>query len=437
MNQIISTIPRLYSGIAQWAGCMVYLLAYYRRMRGSVMRFALISAAALVALCLEMVCTEGLQDALWVVAMVSAVGLMYLFFLTASNLSPLSAAYCCVRAFVLSELAASVEWQLFFYYRGGEVNQSGPLRFGFMVAVFAVVFAIGFLLERSVTREGTGAEVKLNEFLAVLFIGVAVFFISNLSFVSSATPFSASEAMDIYNVRTFVDLGGMAVLFAYHMLHRELHARYEAQTIQSVLETHYDQFKMNRESIEIINRKYHDLKHQLAAIRADTDAERRHAWLDEIESEIADYEAQNKTGNPVLDTVLTGKSLYCQKHHITLTSVVDGTLVNFMDAMDICTIFGNALDNAIEAVREIEDFDKRLIHLTVSAQRGFVLIHAENYYEGELKFADGAPVSTKGDLQFHGFGFKRILYTAERYGGTVTATAEENWFDLRVLLPQS
>ena len=78
-----------------------------------------------------------------------------------------------------------------------------------------------------------------------------------------------------------------------------------------------------------------------------------------MEADIKKYESQNKTGNKVLDTVLTTKSLYCAKHNITFTCVADGTLLDFMDVMDICSIFGNALDNAIECELKIPDKEKR------------------------------------------------------------------------------
>lgn len=51
--------------------------------------------------------------------------------------------------------------------------------------------------------------------------------------------------------------------------------------------------------------------------------------------------------------------------------VADGTLLDFMDIMDICSIFGNALDNAIECELKIADKEKRLIHVTVSQQKNF------------------------------------------------------------------
>ena len=154
-----------------------------------------------------------------------------------------------------------------------------------------------------------------------------------------------------------------------------------------------------------------------------------------MEENIKAYEAQNKTGNPVLDTVLTSKSLYCQKHGINLTCVADGTKLGFMDVRDICTIFGNAMDNAIECELRIPDKTKRLIHVTVAVQRGFLLLRFENYYEGHLEFEEGLPVTTKQEKNYHGFGIKSIRYTAQKYNGSVKINTDDNWFEMKVLIP--
>ena len=68
---------------------------------------------------------------------------------------------------------------------------------------------------------------------------------------------------------------------------------------------------------------------QIAAIRAERDKVKQDAALAEMESDIHRYEAENKTGNPVLDTLLTAKSMYCQQHGINLTCVADGTPAGF------------------------------------------------------------------------------------------------------------
>ena len=191
----------------------------------------------------------------------------------------------------------------------------------------------------------------------------------------------------------------------------------------------------SRESIELINYKYHDLKHQIEMLRKEQDPEKRTAFLNQMEDEIKQYELQNKTGNNVLDTVLTGKSMYCDKHGITLTSVVDGSLLDFMETMDICSIFGNALDNAIESVLAIPEKEKRLIHVTVTKQKSFILIRVENYFEGNLEYSNGELESTKKEKTFHGYGIKSIRYTANKDDGAVDIDTENQWFNLRILIP--
>ena len=117
--------------------------------------------------------------------------------------------------------------------------------------------------------------------------------------------------------------------------------------------------------------------------------------------------------------------------------MADGALLNFMDVMDLSAVFGNALDNAIECEERIAEPEKRLIHVSVSAQRGFVLIRFENYCEDAPSFSEGLPVTTKEDRNYHGYGLKSIRYVAKKYGGTVTVRMEKQWFVLQLLFPRS
>ena len=278
-------------------------------------------------------------------------------------------------------------------------------------------------------------NISPKELFSALVIAIAVFAVSNLSFLTINTPFSGTYSFEIGNIRTLVDLGGIAILYAHLIQCSELRVRKELEAVQSVLQNQYVQYKQSRESIELINYKYHDLKHQIAVLRSEEDPKKREEFLNRMENEIKQYEAQNKTGNKVLDTVLTTKSLYCTKHGITFTCVADGTLLEFMDVMDICSIFGNALDNAIECELKIPEKEKRLIHVTVSKQKNFLILRFENYYEEELKYKEGSLVTTKKEKEYHGYGLKSIRYTVNKYDGAVTIDANDNWFELKILIP--
>ena len=224
-------------------------------------------------------------------------------------------------------------------------------------------------------------------------------------------------------------------MYAYHVQRMDLRVRHELASVQSILNNQYIQYQQSQEAMDIINYKYHDLKHHIIALRAEDNDEKRAAYLDRMEEEIKTYEAQNKTGNKVLDTLLTSKNMFCMKQQISMTSVVDGTLFDFMDVMDICSIFGNALDNAIECEKQIADPEKRLIHVSAFAQKNFLIIRFENYCEKELQFNMELPVTTKDDGHFHGYGLKSLRYTVRKYGGEVDIDVQDNWFVLKILIP--
>ena len=158
-------------------------------------------------------------------------------------------------------------------------------------------------------------------------------------------------------------------------------------------------------------------------------------YLDEIERSIQIYDSTIETGNEVLDTVLTEKSLYCEQHQITMTCVADGSKLGFLDGVDVYAIFGNALDNAIESVSALDDPEKRAIAVSVWTKSGLLLIQVENYFEGQLHFENGLPLTTKADKSSHGFGIRSIGYTVKKYGGHLTISAEDHLFLLSISIP--
>ena len=205
--------------------------------------------------------------------------------------------------------------------------------------------------------------------------------------------------------------------------------------MDNVLHRQYEQYKRSKEGIELINSRYHELKVQIADIRAQRDRAKQDAALAKMENSILQYEAENKTGNPVLDILLTAKSMECQEKQIRMTSVADGHLLDHLSTREICTLVGTALDNAIESVEKLPDSEQRLIHLVVARQKSFLWIRVENTYDGAFR-ADGTlPKTTKTDARYHGYGLKSIYDTAEKYGGTAEISTQEKRFTLKVLLP--
>ena len=432
MDNMYADIPRLYTAIAEWMACMTYCLVMKRKLKN--LEFAVISVLALIIQSVFLVLTKSLPIYFWIPCMLAAVLLMYLFMYLVCDDTKNVIGYYCARAFLLAELAASLEWQLAYFARG--LNPSIILQGFILVAVYALVFIWALHMEKSITRGIFQLEINTRELVAAILIAAAIFAFSNLSFIMSNTPFSTGVTADMFYIRTLVDLAGIMILYVYQSRICEFLAEKELRNIHSMLKAQYDKYRNYQDTFDMINMKYHDLKHQIAGLRADMSDEQRQAWLDSMEQELESYSPELETGNSVLDTLIAGKMMSCRARNIKITCVADGNALDFMHVADICTIFGNALDNAIESVTLIEDTEKRLIHIAVSQKKNFVLIQINNYSENQIHLKNGYPVTTKADKGNHGFGLKSIRYTVEKYHGTITFGQNKNWFELKILIPQ-
>lgn len=203
--------------------------------------------------------------------------------------------------------------------------------------------------------------------------------------------------------------------------------------LQSLIEEKANQQKLAKETIDIINMKAHDMKNQISVLKNLNQAEQS-SYIDEMSKSIDIYNDIAKTGNDVLDIVLTQKSLLCTSKHIKFTYICDGVPFQKMDPMDATALFANLLDNAVEAV-EKEDEENRIIKLNANIKGNFICIHMENYCSKDIKFVNGVPQTGKEDKSKHGFGTKSIMYIAQKYNGNVTFSYKENIFSVNILMP--
>lgn len=193
-------------------------------------------------------------------------------------------------------------------------------------------------------------------------------------------------------------------------------------------------YEMSKESIAVVNQHYHDMKHQIMILSTMSDEDKRKARLCDMESRIAAYDAVVRTGNEILDTVLTEKKLICQSNRIAMSCIADGKQLAFMDELDLYTLFGNALDNAIEANKKISDEKKRWISVQIQNKKGILLVEIVNPYEGNLTYDNNhLPRTSKQDVQNHGFGTKSIKNMIEYYGGQMIIKTEQNKYLLRMI----
>lgn len=196
------------------------------------------------------------------------------------------------------------------------------------------------------------------------------------------------------------------------------------------------QYQLSRKNIDAINVKCHDIKHQIRSL-ADGGRVADGRALEDLAAEIAIYDSTVKTGNPALDVILTEKGLVCSGEKITLAVIADGRALECLEPQEIYSLFGNALDNAMEAVRGIGEPERRLVSLNVRRSGTMCVINVENSCDVAPAFRDGLPVTTKADAGSHGFGTRSMRGIVERHGGVLSFGCEDGVFHVDALLPMA
>ncbi|MCD8086119.1 MAG: ATP-binding protein [Clostridiales bacterium] len=212
-----------------------------------------------------------------------------------------------------------------------------------------------------------------------------------------------------------------------------LYSREQAE-IQHMLQDGERNYALSKELIEVVNRSAHDLKYTLDALKTE-EGESRQQLIRETEKNVHQYQQLVHTDNEALNTILTEKSLLCDKREICFTCSLDDVNLDFLSLPDLYTLLGNAIDNAIECVSQISDPKKRVISLTIQRHHDIISIQTNNYYQGEIQFQSGLPCTTKENPTHHGYGLKSIRYLAEKYGGSMCVSTQNNVFILQIMLP--
>ena len=213
----------------------------------------------------------------------------------------------------------------------------------------------------------------------------------------------------------------------YYLREQEQQDKMQIAQLQQQYAYYQDKLK-DEERIRSI---YHDMKNHLLVLEGSQGTAETRKMAKELRSQIADYENYIHTGNSFLDIIIRDKAEKAREKHIDFSAFIDFSGVDFIEPLDISTLFGNGIDNAIEASEKLPE-DQRVILVKAGKVQSFVSILIENNCSDEVH-TDGH--TTKADKFLHGFGISNMKKAAEKYSGTCTTTQENGKFDLKILLP--
>lgn len=302
----------------------------------------------------------------------------------------------------------------------------------FVAAHFVVFFALYYTCARAFAKTAKTVDKQISKSIIWMF---AIFIFVTIG-VEGSNVFNSEYNGATLDAVSFTYHGIVAwlyvvIIFALRFILVWAHTAQEKESEKAFYEGYREKVEEQERNMELINLKCHDMKHQLRSLLEGQNLDEE--FIQETQNAISIYDAQVKTGNDALDTLLTRKSLVCEAKKIQLTVMLDGGALSFMTVQEINSFFGNAIDNAVEYLLTVDE-DNRILRISSSQNGSMLIIRVENYCDAELSFrSNGLPATTKGDEGYHGFGTKSIRAIAQKYGGDASFVRQDDLFILTAI----
>lgn len=332
--------------------------------------------------------------------------------------------YCAIWMLLTADVIYELWLFLTFMAVRGDVPLPSPesLLWGALQLVFFALccLLVYFTIARGMPNDGRYHIGPRQMLSAVLLGGMFWFQFFSLQRIW-AMPQDWSEQLAVPAVLT--QLYCLTLLYLQTELFKKSAMQKEMAALNLLYDRQRQQYRVARQNVQIINRKCHELKVQIAdlrKLRPDAGLEKS---LDEAEQAARLYNADVHTGNEVLDVALTEKSLLCESHGIRLNCVADGGCLTFLDPADLYALFANALDPAIEAASRQTEADHAMIDLLLYARQGFAVLNLVGPED-----PGGSKAASRDE-------FKVVRRIAQKYSGTATAENREGFASLKVLIP--
>ena len=220
--------------------------------------------------------------------------------------------------------------------------------------------------------------------------------------------------------------------FVYHKEYEEkADAQRNEQIIRISLEQQKKEFDAIKRSEQTVRIMRHDMRHfisnlQLCIESGDKAAAQK--MLSSFAQNIDSTVVKKYCENPTINYIISGFAERCKEEKIEFLCKIETEPL--CDETMLSTIISNALENAINAQKQIPE-EKRKISLMLKMRNEKLLLSVKNPFHKKPVFVDGIPIS---DKKGHGYGTQSIAYLTERMGGNCKFAVEDNKFVLMVVI---
>lgn len=211
----------------------------------------------------------------------------------------------------------------------------------------------------------------------------------------------------------------------------------EEQFKRELMEQQFAYYRDKQRDEEQVRSVYHDMKNHLLILQHQIHSPETAEMVETLQRKVENYADYVHTGNDFLDVIIKDKTRVAREKQITFSVSAGLYDMDFIKPLDISTIFGNGLDNAIAASMELPAGQREIL-VKMDRVSDVLSIGIENTCREQSvpdKEHNGKKDTDEKDRQFHGLGISNMRNAVDKYAGQLLTQCEAGRFTIKIRIP--
>lgn len=281
-------------------------------------------------------------------------------------------------------------------------------------------------------------EIKSKEFIYIMIPIVTniISIVLILSFKMSLINDSSIQNLIMLLVSILLLMSSITLIIIVGKIIKSNSLKLENEIMKEKIESQYRHYLEIQKSQMKVRKLYHDLNNHLLCIEnMEYNTRNSNEYIENLKAELKGSYCIKSSGNMILDIIIKEKMNICNDNNINFFYDINFSKCNFIEMIDVCSIFSNLLDNAIEASNKIDNVEKRNIRIIGNIVNSFFVIKCENYKLNKITKKKNKIVSDKKDKFLHGIGIESIKNSVQKYNGNLVIDTLDNNFVVHIYIP--
>ncbi|MPQ33655.1 GHKL domain-containing protein [Clostridium estertheticum] len=257
------------------------------------------------------------------------------------------------------------------------------------------------------------------------------------SIVFSIIPF-ISKTSTYYNllVIAIMTLYILGIIATFYLI-KEIALGTKADSLNKQLKMQMEYYNDIEENQNITNKILHDMKNHLGVINSflyEDNIEEARSYLNKVTESIIPLSPHTFCENKVVNSILNNKYKKFIDLGININMNIYVPEQLNISQTDLCSIFSNTIDNAIEACLKIQDKNLRYINIKSNTEKGYFVYEVENSKINQIRVNDMRFISNKKNNRIHGYGVDIIRTVVSKYSGDIDTEYTDNTFKITLFI---